>query len=230
MRTLKAITLDLDDSLWAIHPVLRRAEEKMLEHLKANFPRIAERHDAPSVRAMRLRVEEAHPHCAHDFTELRRLTYATLLDDCGYDVDCADGLMDHFMNLRHEVELFEDVLPSLETLAGRYRLLSLSNGNANLARIGIDRFFDGQMNARMAGVGKPDPRIFHAACELLDLDPGDVLHIGDHPVEDVQGARQAGLATAWLNRNGSPWTLDFEPDFTCTSLIELADALAMSKA
>ncbi len=230
MQSIKAITLDLDDSLWAIHPVLLRAEEKMLVHFEQHFPRIAERHDTLSVRALRVRVEEAHPHFAHDFTELRRLTYATLLDDCGYDADCADDLIDHFMDLRHEVELFEDVLPSLESLAGRYRLMSLSNGNANLGRIGIDRYFDGQMNARMVGVGKPDPRIFHAACELLNLDPGEVLHIGDHPVEDVQGAKQAGLATAWLNRNGSRWPLDFEPDFTCASLRELADALVVTKA
>lgn len=226
MQSIKAITFDLDDSLWAIVPVLVRAEQKMHARMEQHFPRITAHHDVESVRAVRTQVAEAHPHLAHDFTEMRRLTYATLLDEFGYDAGHADELMEHFMTLRHEVDLFEDVLPALDRLAGRYRLFTVSNGNANLERIGIGHYFDGQMNARIAGVGKPDARIFHAACERLDLDPGDVLHIGDHPVEDIQGAMGAGLKAAWLNRNSAKWPLAFEPHYTCTSLLDLTDALA----
>ena len=226
MHDIKAITFDLDDSLWAILPVLLRAEQKMHAHFEEHYPRITEHHDIESVRALRVQVGESHPHLAHDFTAMRHLTYVTLLEDFGYDKAHADLLLDRFMDLRHEVELFDDVLPALEQLAGRYRLLSLSNGNASLERIGLDRYFHGHVNPRIAGVGKPDPRIFHTACELLDLDPGEVLHIGDHPVEDIQGAMSAGLKAAWLNRTGAEWPLAITPHYTCTSLLDLTEALA----
>jgi FMN hydrolase / 5-amino-6-(5-phospho-D-ribitylamino)uracil phosphatase len=222
---IRAISFDLDDSLWAIMPVIMRAEQAIHNLLERHFPEVARRYDIEAMRLMRERVVQAHPHVAHDLAELRRLAFVELLEECGYDAIHADHLIEEFMEWRHRVELFDDVLPSLQRLASRYRLFAVSNGNASLARLGLDDYFVGQISAQSEGVGKPDPRIFHAACRILDLDPNQVLHIGDHPLDDVRGALDAGLKAAWLNRTGAEWEYDFIPHLTCSDLQEFSTLL-----
>ncbi len=225
MQDIRAITFDLDDSLWAIEPVIRRAETRMHDHFREHFPEVARRHDPGSVHAMRARVIESHPHIAHDLSALRHVSFRIMLEDCGYDGVHADRLLEMFIAWRHEVEFFEDVVPALERLASRYRLFAVSNGNADVARLGLGDYFEGQVSAQSEGIGKPDPRIFHAACQRLDLDPGEVLHIGDHPVDDVEGALNAGLKAAWLNRVGADWPHAFAPHIACADLAEFAATL-----
>ena len=52
------------------------------------------------------------------------------------------------------------------------------------------------------GVGKPDPRVFHAACEALDAPPEQVVDVGDDVVRDAVGATACGLTGVWLDRFG----------------------------
>jgi len=84
-------------------------------------------------------------------------------------------------------------------------LVSISNGNADLERIGLRAHFRHCIAARECGVAKPDAAIFHDACTRLGLPPENVLHVGDDPLLDVAGARDAGLRTAWLNRHAAGW-------------------------
>ena len=112
--------------------------------------------------------------------------------------------------------LYDDVLPALTTLHTRCRLFALSNGNADLAAIGLSHFFERSLCAREAGWLKPAPRIF---CRLLDdagLDAAHVVHVGDDPEADIEGARGAGLRAVWLNRQGTPWPAS-SPRRNCTS-------------
>ena len=106
-----------------------------------------------------------------------------------------------FFAARNRVEFFDDVRPALERLRARYRLFALSNGNADLERCGIGELFDGHVTAIAAGAAKPDARIFAALRDMAGVPAGEILHIGDDPITDVVGARQAGMQTAWLNRD-----------------------------
>lgn len=65
--------------------------------------------------------------------------------------------------------------------------MSLTNGNADLQRVGLHGHFSHHVAAREVGVAKPDPAIFHHACARLGLAPSQVLHVGDDPLLDVQG-------------------------------------------
>jgi putative hydrolase of the HAD superfamily len=115
-------------------------------------------------------------------------------------------------------------------MAALYPLVSLSNGNADLERIGLARFFHFSISSRSFGKAKPAAEIFHAACAGLDLPPSEVLHIGDDPALDVLGAHAAGLRSAWLNRSGAAWDHAVRPDMVARDLREVATMLERTQA
>jgi HAD superfamily hydrolase (TIGR01549 family) len=101
--------------------------------------------------------------------------------------------------------LFPDVARTLRAVRARgVRLMLISNWHAGLRgfcrALGLDTYFDVIVSSFDAGCEKPDPRIFAIACARLGVPPGQVLHIGDSIVDDVEGARAAGLAALHLER------------------------------
>jgi putative hydrolase of the HAD superfamily len=125
-----------------------------------------------------------------------------------------------------KVDLFDDVLPSLAFLAQRYPVVALSNGNADVGRVGIGGHFHASVSAHVFGVGKPDPRIFHAAATAAGMSAHEVLHIGDDAALDVLGGLNAGMQTVWVNRASHEWSHDARPHVTVADLTELCDLLA----
>ena len=222
---IAAITLDLDDTLWPIEPVMRRAEWRLDDWLKTHCPRAAAAYPIAHMRALRDRVARENPHLAHDFSAQRRLSLHAALTEHGYDESHVEAAYTEFYAARNEVECYADALPALARLATRFPLVSLTNGNADIERIGIAHLFRFSISSRDCGVAKPAPAIFHAACARLGLPPHAVLHVGDDPELDVAGARAAGLRTTWLNRSGLSWPLSDQPDLTVPDLAELADRL-----
>ena len=153
------------------------------------------------------------------------MSFELLLERHGYDPEASHDLIARFLELRHDVTLYPDVVPALVRLSERFPLIALSNGNADISRLGIAQYFQGQISARTAGVKKPDPAIFAMACDLLSAKPSEVLHVGDHPVEDVVGAQQAGLKGAWVNRAEATWPQETAPYLVVEDLTQLADLL-----
>ena len=227
---IRAISLDLDDTLWPIAPVMLRAEQRLDAWLKTHCPRAAEHYPMAAMRVLRDRVAGENLHLAHDFTAQRRLTLTTALAPHGYDAGHVDAAFAEFYAARNQVECYADALPALEQLAARFPLVALSNGNADLDQIGLSRFFQFSISARDFGKPKPAPQIFHAACERLGLPPEAVLHVGDDPQMDIIGACAAGLRSAWINRSQALWPHSHSPDLigpdlTVRDLLELVDAL-----
>ena len=163
---------------------------------------------------------------AHDLKFLRRTVLERMALAAGYDASLVDPAFRVVDEQRNNVTLYPDVAPALERLGDRYRLVALTNGNANLERIGIRHLFADVVTAAEAGVAKPDAGIFDLACRRAGARRDEVLHVGDHPEIDVAGARAAGLAAAWINRHDADWPETLvPPDATVRSLAELADWL-----
>jgi len=199
---IRAITLDLDDTLWPIAPAIERAEAVLHAWLRERAPKTAQAFDVPALRAKRDEVARTRPEIAHDFTQVRHESLRLALLEAGGDPSLSREAFDVFFAARHELELYPEVQHAIERLASRYPLMALSNGNADIARTLLGPWFSGAISAREFGVGKPDPRIFHEACRRLGLQPSQVLHVGDDLELDVLGARDAGLHTFWLRREG----------------------------
>jgi 2-haloalkanoic acid dehalogenase type II len=222
---VQALTLDLDDTLWPIAPVIERAEQALHAWLAARAAATARSHGLEGLRRLREEVARDWPHRAHDFSAMRLESIRRALVLAGDDDALAPQAFEVFLAERQRVQWFDDVAPALERLSRRFRLFALSNGNADLEHTGLSRWFEGGLSGGRFGVGKPDARIFAAACRALALAPHQVVHAGDDPRADVAGARGAGLRTAWLRRAGST-----HADDACTADLQVPDMLALAQA
>jgi putative hydrolase of the HAD superfamily len=223
---IAALTLDLDDTLWPIAPVMQRAELALDAWLRAHCPEVAAAFPIEAMRLLREQVWLEHPHLAHDFTSLRKLSLQRAFATSGHAATQIERAFEVFYSARNEVELYADALPALARLAQRWPLASISNGNADLQRIGLAGHFRATLHAREVGCAKPQARIFHAAAAALGVAPHAVAHVGDDPELDVRGAREAGMVAVWLNRTEASWPLaDMQPDITVAGLDQLEAAL-----
>ena len=197
---IQAISLDLDDTLWPVLPALLKAEQDMHAWLLERAPATAAICSIARMREIRVLVAMAHADKAHDMGWLRLESLRRALREGGDDPALAVGAFNVFLDGRQRVTLYDDVHEVLQRWKSRYKLLVVTNGNADIGRIGLGHLFDVAVAAHELGVGKPDRRIFQQACDLAGVLPANVLHVGDDIELDVRGARDAGMHAAWLRR------------------------------
>lgn len=202
---IAAISLDLDDTLWPIAPTIERAETRLHAWFERHFPAVALAYPIPTMRTMRERIWHENPTLQHDFTATRLLSLRVAMLPFGALEADVQNAFDIFFDARNEVSLFPGTRESLQRLAAHWPLVALTNGNADLKRIGLQHYFQARVDARSFGVAKPDSRIFQAACRAVATRPEHTLHIGDHPHQDVYGAINAGMHAAWIATSTSEW-------------------------
>ena len=223
---VRAITLDLDDTLWPFAPIGARIERVLDDWLRQHSPATAAMFPVERMRAVREQVFAAHPQHKHDLSILRRMTLEHALRESGADMALLEPAYDTFYAARNQVEYYPDALAALERIAARVPVAAVTNGNADLQRIGVMQHFAFQLGAREHGAPKPEPGIFLAACARLEHAPDQVLHVGDHAEMDVAGAARAGLRSCWINREARHWQHEeIVPDLQFTTLTALADWL-----
>jgi putative hydrolase of the HAD superfamily len=203
MTVARVLSLDLDDTLWPVAPVIAAAEDALLDWLRSRYPTAARGHDAATMRQMRSNVAAEFPERSHDLTFLRHRALAAQFAAAGFPERLSDEALEVFLHARNRVEFYDDVRPALERLRRGYRLFAISNGNADLSRCGIGNLFDGHVTAIGAGAAKPDARIFAALVDMTGVSAAEIIHVGDDPLADVDGARKAGMQAVWLNRGGA---------------------------
>jgi FMN hydrolase / 5-amino-6-(5-phospho-D-ribitylamino)uracil phosphatase len=211
LGNIRALAFDLDNTLWEVEPVLLRAEERLLEWLREHWPRIPERFSLEDMRVARRQLALDEPERAHDFNYLRTESMARHARECGYAESVGTSAFEVFFAARNEVEAFADVRPALTRLRERYVLATLSNGNADLAQIGLAHLFAASLNACAVGCAKPDRRAFDALVSSLSIRASEIAYVGDDPWIDVEGARLAGLRTVWMNRVDAEWPATLAP-------------------
>jgi putative hydrolase of the HAD superfamily len=228
---MRVISFDLDDTLWAIDPVIQRANRVLFAWLAARYPLITQGHTPQSLHEVCLGFMRARPQQKHDLTRLRKDFLRHLGQAVGYTDDFADEAFEVFFVERNTVELFPEVEAVLARLAQRYTLVALSNGNACIERIGLTRYFSASVNSAKVGAAKPDPAMFHAALAELGESAEAMLHVGDHPEHDILGAQRAGVRAVWLNRHAAEWPSHLaQPDAQLVDLQALVALLGLDEA
>ncbi len=202
---LRAVSFDLDDTLWAVGPVLLRAESALTGWLAERYPRLVALHEPEAARERRVAVTREFPDRAHDLTFVRTESLRQMAAEAGYGPGVAEEAFAVFHAARNAVEPYHDVPEALSRLASRFPLFALSNGNADVRRTPLAAHFQLGISPAEAGVAKPDSGIFEHLFRRTGLKPAEVLHVGDDPVTDVAGGRGAGCRTVWVNRRGVAW-------------------------
>ncbi|MBS0375621.1 MAG: HAD-IA family hydrolase [Proteobacteria bacterium] len=202
---LRALSFDLDNTLWDTPPVLLRAEAVLRAWLEREAPALAARYDGAALARLRAEVAAAAPARAHDLSYLRTEALRRAALASGYAAPLAERAFGVFLTARNDIVPFAEVPGALARLARRLPLYALSNGNACVWRVGLGRHFRAAIDAAMAGAAKPDPRSFARLLAVAAVPAATLLHVGDDAEADVAGARAAGLQSAWVNRSGEPW-------------------------
>jgi 2-haloacid dehalogenase len=166
-----------------------------------------------------------------NFDELHLVTLDDLLSERGLELSGeARGAL---VGAWHRLDPWHDVRPGLDALRFERPVAMLSNGHVallvDLARHG-DLRFDAVLSAELAQAYKPAPAAYRTAARLLGLAPGELMLAAAHPW-DLQGARDAGLRTAFVDRPlengpGSEPREDPDADEAVADLRVLAERLA----
>jgi len=221
---IKAISFDGDMTLWDFEKVMRSSLAHALDELRKHSPggmcadlNVDRMIEIRNVVAEELKGKRAMLEAIR-LEAFRRTIAAVGCDNRELAVHLNSVYLEHRFA---EIELYPDVLPMLDAIAGRYVFGLVSNGNGYPERCGLHGRFSFVILAQNVGVEKPDPAIFRAACREACCSPEQLMHIGDSLATDVEGARRAGAVSVWLNRDRIPNHTEIHPDYEIHSLIEL---------
>lgn len=212
---VRAVTFDLDFTLWDLTGVLHHAESVCQGFLEQRYPAVASRFDIEGLQALRSEIAEREPGIAHDVTALRRAAFreaGTRAGCVGTELETlVEEAFEVFLDARHAVRIYDDAVPLLQALQGRVRIGALTNGNAEVRRLALGRYFDFALSAVELGAAKPSHLVFQTAANRAGVPAGEIVHVGDDVHSDVSGAAAFGMQAVWLNRDGAGWPTDVAP-------------------
>ena len=216
---IKCITFDLDDTLWAIEPVIIEAEQRFYTWLKENYPIVAENFDILSLRQLMNNTASDNPDIKHNLTKVRIKAYTYIKDLYKLSDNMPLESFEYFMKYRNKVKLYDGAENMLIELKKKYMIGTITNGNASLEKIGIKNFFDFEVKASDVGFMKPSPKIFEAAVKKAGCNPSEMVHIGDSYDKDIIGAKSINMNYIWLNHKKNEY-LDIDKNNVISSISE----------
>lgn len=202
-QPVAALSFDLDDTLYDNRPVMVNAENGLIAYLRQQLQQPITMAD---YQLTRRQVLAGQPVLANDVSRLRRATVKVLAEGYGWHGHQAEQLgnaaFNHFLQLRNQVQVPAESYLLLDWLAARYPLVAITNGNVDVAGIGLARYFRAVLHAGDGWPMKPARPLFAEAERRLGVSGKAILHVGDHADTDVRGALLAGWQAAWINHPG----------------------------
>lgn len=227
--TIRAITFDLDNTLWETDQSVFRAEDTMRDALCDAASHWMHSYSFEALKTHRQQVATEYPDKAHDLGWTRREALRRWFLSQGANGAMAQELAELGFNVfyreRQKVEPYPGVDTMLSQLAARFPLGAITNGNADLMTMPMGRYFQFSFRAHEFPRAKPAPDMFTAALAHFQIAPHELLHVGDDPDHDVLGAASLGIRTAWVNTRALPTEGAPEADLTLNSVVELIDHL-----
>ncbi len=215
MSEIKLITFDLDDTFWDIKNTIISAEINSRKWIEDRIKKKIEWGTFDDFLEIRNELIKENPSLDYDLGLLRKKMISYHTQKYFKNQKDLDEFIEEayifFLEERHKVEFFDGVIPVLEKLSSNYKLGVLTNGNADIKKLGIDHMFDFSVSSADVKSNKPDQGHFVKAKELSKINFHNTLHVGDHPVNDISGARKLGINVMWFNLNNLVWDIDENP-------------------
>ncbi len=229
LKIIKAISFDLDDTLYDNKPVIQNVERKMIEWLHSYHP-ISASITVDHWHAIKQQLLTINPEIRHNVTLWRMKQIEHGLIHLGYQkqkaIQAAQIGMKHALWLRNQVDVPAETHLIMEKLSAQYPLIAITNGNVDPHAIGLGHYFHFILKAGIDGRSKPYPDMFERAIDKLAIPAEQILHVGDHLISDVLGAKNMKLQSCWLNNSGKDIRefnhVNTLPDIEIRRLSELA--------
>ena len=215
-KQIRMITFDLDDTLWDNVPTITKAEIETRKWIENKVGKIdwGDLNDFLNLREELIKKDES---IKWDISKLRKEIFRRKLAHITpekYRNKLVEDAFAVFISRRHEVKLFDGVEIALKQLSKNFLLGVLTNGNADIFRFNIGKYFSFSVSSLEAKNSKPNRAHFDKAIEIMEnIKFDEILHIGDHQVNDILAAYDLGIESLWFNNNESTWDQNFpKPD------------------
>ncbi len=229
---ISTISFDGDMTLWDFMKVMRHSLKHTLTELQRQVPtaRVLEL-TVDEMIVIRNQFAEEVKGRIWNLEEIRLRAFERTLEYVG----CPDKELAAHLNaiyLKHrfkDVELYPDVVSTFDVLAPHFKLGLLSNGNTYPERCGLEGYLTFVVFSQDVQIEKPDRRIFEITAKRAGCELAQMLHVGDSLENDVAGARNAGVHSVWLNREGIPNNTEIQPDYEVASLTKIPEILGVGR-
>lgn len=201
INPIKAITFDLDDTLYDNSLIVEKAEDELIKALQHYDPlRNITKADYFTAKNT---VFESNPDIYHDVIVWRIETIKSILTNAKLPTSKITDIIDETLAIfnfwRHKMQIPPATHNLLTKLAAKYPLAVITNGNVEVAKIGLDDYFQFSLRGGANGRSKPFPEIFELAAQKLAIPTYQILHVGDNLYTDVNGAINSSLLACWIN-------------------------------
>lgn len=215
VNNVKAVFFDLDNTLIDRDRAFRNG---LPEWLTKNVPDIPVNQYPDHIIRITKQDQRGHSN-RYEFCEWTKRTYNL----SGLSID---RIQTEFSSLiAHNIFRNNEVIKFLQLLKKQFLIGIISNGSgmtqrAKIQNAGLDSIFDkGNIYIEgEKGPGKPHPFMFQAASAEHKIPADRFLFVGDHPINDMAGAHEAGMKTCWIRNGQSTSALSFQPDFTLRTI------------
>jgi putative hydrolase of the HAD superfamily len=197
-------------------PIITRAEIDTRKYIEERVGKI-EWGDLNDFLNLREELIKEDPSIAWDISKLRKEIFRKKLayvKPQSLRDKIVEEAFEIFIAKRHEIKLFSGVKESLKNLSKKYILGVLTNGNADIYKFDIGKYFKFSISSLEAKDSKPNRAHFDMAIsKVKDISFNNILHIGDHQINDILCAHNLGIDTIWFNNSNEHWSQDFKkPD------------------
>lgn len=223
LSKITTITFDADDTLWDFNKVMNHALKYSLDELY-HFSGVREK--TLTIEKMIGIRNEVALELKGKITNLESIRLEAFKRTLLF-IGISDDLLAEHLNavyLKHrfeDIELYDDVIPTLHELRKCFKIGLFSNGNSYPDSCGLDGVFEFEVFSQDYGIEKPDERIFRKVMEQAKCSNDEWMHIGDSLQNDVDGANRIGATSIWLNRSGKKNTTPIVPDYEISVLNQL---------
>ena len=129
--------------------------------------------------------------------------------------------------------LKEGVFEVLDYVRDRYKIGMISVTGVSPGRLvrgilrdhGVLDYFDELIFSDEVKLVKPNPGLFTACLDVLDVAPEKAVHVGDSFKSDIVGAIDAGMRSIWVKTREQVQKPGYVPDAIISGLDEFPDAL-----
>ncbi len=210
LTPFKAISFDLDDTLYSNHEIMHAIEQKMIIYFAKELSEYKVTFNRHYWFQFRQQILLIKPDFKHDVVALRYESYLFGLVALKIKHEkakvVAQQALDYFISLRSDFIVPKASHDLLSNLSKKIPLIAISNGNVDTEALGIAQYFQFiyhagyQVNSNNHLLRqKPESDMFTLACQQLNILPCQLLHVGDCGNADINGALNAGCQAVWLS-------------------------------